>query len=323
MQDYWPTSIASAMVSGLGRGAMEGTGMQSSAALVAELFDRIEVRSHASSEFPHPLDRRIPTHFSEIDAVTQGLQRGSLVVLAGSTGMGKTTLALNLARNISLQSQTTVLYGAYDSPAQELMPSLLASMCGIESGRISGPRLIESEWPQLGEAIATIRKAPLFFMDRFASSLEAIRKCCTELQDQGSGAPGVLILDHLQLLPQLESGHDQDLRPVLQELRQLAVELDLCLILLCQIPPHAELRDDQRPLLNDLPCVAAMQTYAHVIALLHRDEYWNADSAVRGQAELIFFKNADNPVGTVRLGFEPQFSRFLLPLKEEPLLQVA
>ena len=131
MQDYWPTSIASAMVSVLGRGAMEGPGLHSSAALVAELFDRIEERSHTSSEFPHPSDRCIPTHFSEIDAVTQGLQRGSLVVLAGSTGMGKTTLALNLARNISLQSQTTVLYGAYDSPPQELMPRLLASMCGV------------------------------------------------------------------------------------------------------------------------------------------------------------------------------------------------
>ena len=302
---------------------MEGPGVQSSAVLAAELFDGIERRSHASGAFPDLSDRRIPTHFPEIDAITQGLQRGSLVVLAGSTGMGKTTLALNLARNISLQSQTPVLYGAYDSQAQELMPRLLASMCGIESGRILGPRLTESEWPQLGEAIATIRKAPLFFMDRSASSLEAIRKRCTELQDQGCSAPGVLILDHLQLLPQLQPGHDQEITTLLQELRQLAVELNICLVLLCQIPPHAELRDDHRPLLNDLPCVAAMQTYAHVIALLHRDEYWNADSAVHGQAELIFFKNADNPVGTVRLGFEPQFSRFLVHLKEEPLLQVA
>lgn len=292
--------------------------MQSIAELTMQLFESIEQRSHASEGSPDRSDRRVPTHFAEIDAITQGLQRGSLLVLAGSTGMGKTTLALNLARNISLQSQTTVLYGAYDSPAQELMPSLLASMCGIESGRIRGPRLTESEWPQLGEAIATIRKAPLFFMDRCASSLEAIRQRCAELQDQSCGGPGVLILDHLQLLPQLQPDHDQGITTLLQELRQLAVELNFCLVLLCQISPHAELRDDHRPLLNDLPCVAAMQTYAHVIALLHRYEYWNSDSAERDQAELIFFKNADNPVGTVRLGFEPQFSRFLPPPNEDP-----
>ena len=298
---------------------MEGSGVKSSSVLAAELFDSIEQKSQASGALPDLSYRRIPTHFPKIDAITQGLHRGSLVVLAGSTGMGKTTLALNIARNISLQSQMTVLYGAYDSPAQELMPRLLASMCGVESGRILGPRLTESEWRQLREAIAAITSASLFFMDRSGSSHEAIRKCCAKLKDQGFGAPGVLILDYLQLLPQLHLGPDKDLTPLLQELRQLAVELDLCLILLCQIPPQAELRDDHRPLLNDLPCVAAMQTYAHVIALLHRDEYWNADSAVTGQAELIFLKNADNPVGTVRLCLEPQFSRFLLPLKEETM----
>ena len=275
-----------------------------------------EQRSHSNGALANLSDLLIPTHFSEIDAITQGLQRGSLVLLAGSTGMGKTTLALNIARNISLQSQATVLYGAYDSPPQELMPRLLASMCRVESGRICGPRLTQSEWPQLEEAITAISSASLFFIDRSASSLEAIRQRCAELQSEDCGAPGVLIIDHLHLLPQLQPCQDVDLTPFLQKIWKLAVELDLCLILLCQTPPHAELRDDHRPLFNDLPGVAAMQAYAHVIGFLHRDEYWNPDSAVPGQAELIFFKNANNPVGTVRLGFEPQFSRFFLPLKQ-------
>ncbi|MCP9807872.1 DnaB-like helicase C-terminal domain-containing protein [Cyanobium sp. HWJ4-Hawea] len=302
---------------------MEGTDMQSSAALSAELLEGLEKRSHARGALPTFLDRHIQTHFSEIDAITQGLRRGSLMVLAGSTGMGKTALALNLARNMSLHSHATVLYGACDSPAHELLPRMLASMCGIESCRIRGPRLTESEWPLLGDAIAAISSASLFFMDSSACFPDAIRQRCAELRDQSCSAPMVLILDHLQLLPQLQHAGDQDLRPLLQEHRKLAVELDLCLILLCQIPPHAELRYDHRPLLNDLPCVAAMQTYAHVIAVLHRDEYWNADSAARNQVELIFLKNTDNPVGTVRLDFEPQFSRFLLTRKEEPILQSA
>ena len=302
---------------------MQGPGVKSSGELAAELFDQLEQRSHSSSADPHLPERRIATHFCDIDAVTQGLKRGSLVVLAGSTAMGKTALALNLARTISLQSQTPVLYGAYDSSPQDLMPRLLASLCGVESGRIQAPRLMQSEWPQLGEAMATIGAAPLFFFDQATCSLEAIRQRCYELQAKDCGAPGVLILDHLQLLPPLVPGDDQDLAPLLQALRQLAIELDLCLILLCQIPPHAELRDSQRPLLNDVPCMAAMQTYAHVIALLHREEYWNPDSAACGQAELIFCKNSDNPVGTVRLAFEPQFSRFSLPQQKEALLQEA
>ena len=90
------------------------------------------------------------------------------------------------------------------------------------------------------------------------------------------------------------------------------MELNLCLILWCQMPPYAEPRDNHRPLRKDLPCVAAMQTYVHVIAFLHRDEHWNPDSAVPGQAEMIFFKNADNPVGTVRHGFEQLIGRLRL-----------
>ena len=301
---------------------MDGSGVRSSAELAIQLFDSIEQRAQASSYLPTPQDRRILTHFSDIDAVTQGLQRGSLVVLAGSTGMGKTTLALNLARNISLRSLTPVLYGAYDSPPEELIPRLLASICEVESGRLCASRLTESEWPKLGEAIKSIGEAPLFFMDSSSGSLHAIRQRYSELQALDCGPPGVLILDYLQLLPQLQPAYEQELTPFLQELRQVEAELDLCLILLCQIPPHGELREDHRPLLNDLPCVAAIQTYAHVIAFLHRDDFWNPDSAVRGQAELIICKSSNNPVGTVKLGFEPQYSRFSQMQNKDKLLLV-
>jgi replicative DNA helicase len=295
--------------------------LQSSADLLAALFDGIEQRT-AGGE-PTPLrSNRILTYLADVDAMTQGLQRGSLVVLAGSTGMGKTTLALNLARNISLHSQIPVLYGAYDSPPEELLLRLLASMCDVESGRIGAARLSQWEWPKLGEAMAKLSAAPLFWMERPAG-LQAIRQRCHELQGQTSGGPGVVILDQLQLMPELQPGQANDLAPLLQELRHLAAELNVCLILLTQTPPTPELRDGHLPCLNDLPDVVAMQAYAHVIALLNRQEFWDPETTTRGEAELILCKNAVNPVGMVRLWFEPQFSRFSMPPITIPELRVA
>jgi len=296
---------------------------QSSADLVAGLLDGIEQCAAGGDHPCPPMGNRIPTHLGDIDALTQGLQRGSLVVFAGSTGMGKTALALNLARNISLHGQIPVLYGAYDSAPESLMLRLLASMCGVESGRIGAARLSQSEWPELGEAIAAIGAAPLFFMEPAANTATAIRQRCEELKGQACGAPGVVILDQLQRLPELRPGQTSGLAPLLQELRQLAAELKVCLILLTQTPPGPELRDDHRPLLNDLPDVEAMQAYAHVIALLHREEFWDPETPMRGEAELVFCKNADNPVGTLRFAFEPQFSRFSMPQPAKPELRVA
>jgi replicative DNA helicase len=91
----------------------------------------------------------------------------------------------------------------------------------------------------------------------------------------------------------------------------LADELQACVLLTCQSLPSVELRPGGVPLLHDLPALEAMQTYPHVIGMLHREEFWNAATSKRGQAELMLVKNSDNPLGTLRFGFEPGFSRFL------------
>lgn len=152
--------------------------------------------------------------------------------------------------------------------------------------------------------------APLTFLDLTDCDIHRIRQRWIDLPIQECGDPEVFVLDHLQLMSEVQSDHRGDAAPVMRELRHLAAELNVCLILLCQTPPQAELRADHRPRLNDLTAVEAMQAYAHGIAVLHREEYWDPNTPQRGEAELIVFKNSDNPVGTVRLGFELQFSRF-------------
>ena len=151
--------------------------LTSSAQLLTTLLDRMEHRS-ASAGQTSPLHRqRILTYLADLDALTQGLQRGSLVVLAGCTGMGKTSFVMNLARNISLHSQVPVLYAAYDSPPDALILRMLASLCDVESARIGAGRLSQDEWTQLGDALAKLSAAPLFWIQR-PIGLQAIRQRC-------------------------------------------------------------------------------------------------------------------------------------------------
>lgn len=246
----------------------------------------------------------LSTGFAGLDAMTQGLRRGSLVVLAGSTGMGKTALALNLARNISLRGEVAVHICALDSSPTALLQSMLASLCSVERGRIASSRLTAEEWPRLGEAMAQLSAAPLFFSGAEISTAATIRARCQELAAQSSQPLGLVVIDSLQLL----GGEPAE---QLKALRLLAAELEACVLLTCQSLPSVELRPGGVPLLHDLPALEAMQTYPHVIGMLHREEFWNAATSKRGQAELMLVKNSDNPLGTLRFGFEPMFSRFL------------
>jgi replicative DNA helicase len=277
------------------------SGVRSARDLVAEAFNGME---QVWQQPGQARTEHISTGFADLDAMTQGLRRGSLVVLAGSTGMGKTALALNLARNISLQGEVAVHICALDSPPKALLQRMLASLCSIESGRIATSRLTSEQWPRLGEAMAQLSAAPLFFSGQSISSVPAIRSRCQELAIQSKQPLGLVMIDSLQLLA-------GDPAAQLKELRLLAAELEACVLLTCQSLPSVELRPGGAPLLHDLPALEAMQTYAHVIVMLHREEFWNPDTSTRGQAQLVLLKNSDNPVGTLRFRFEPMFSRFL------------
>jgi len=301
------------MVGSLDCDTMNNTVVQSGNDLLVRLFAGIE-RNGSDGQLPEPLiANRIPTQLADFDALTQGLQRGSLVVIAGTTGMGKTSLALNLARNICIDSQIPVLYVTNDSPPKQLVVRMLASISSIESGRIGAARLSEAEWTKLGEACSLFGGASLFFLDHPEESLRAIKEQCLTLQAKECGIPGVVIVDQLQLMPEFYGPESPCLDTLLRDLRQLAVDLNLCLILLCQTPPSPELRDNHRPLLNDLPGILAMQAYAHVISFLHREEFWEPNISLRGQTEMIFFKNVDNPVGMFKMMFVPQLSHFTTP----------
>jgi len=265
-------------------------------------FDAIESKaSDIKNETKHN-DNAIHTHIQDFDAITQGLQRGTLMILGGSTGMGKSAFSLGLAHRISTQDSIPVLYGTFASRPIDSYYKLLAFLSGINLQQLRAHRMWDHEWHLFGETSRVLSDSLIFFFGENCSSLKEIGSYCVAVKQQTSIAPGVLFLDYLQLLPFLPSWHDKDIENVLRRLKVFAVQYDLCIVLLCQSAPNSELRNSRKPYLNDLPAVVAMQAFADIIAVMHRDEFWHNElSTGTRKPELVFYKNMDNPLGSISL----------------------
>jgi len=265
-------------------------------------FDAIESRASDITIKTQRNDNAIHTHIQDFDAITQGLQRGTLMILGGSTGMGKSAFSLGLAHRISTQDSIPVLYGTFASRPIDSYYKLLAFLSGINLQQLRAHRMWDHEWHLFGETSRVLSDSLIFFFGENCSSLKEIGSYCVAVKQQTSIAPGVLFLDYLQLLPFLPSWHDKDIENVLRRLKVFAVQYDLCIVLLCQSAPNSELRNSRKPYLNDLPAVVAMQAFADIIAVMHRDEFWHNElSTGTRKPELVFYKNMDNPLGSISL----------------------
>jgi len=265
-------------------------------------FDAIESQSSVIKNETQHNDNAIHTHIQDFDAITQGLQRGTLMILGGSTGMGKSAFSLGLAHRISTQDSIPVLYGTFASRPIDSYYKLLAFLSGINLQQLRAHRMWDHEWHLFGETSRVLSDSLIFFFGENCSSLKEIGSYCVAVKQQTSIAPGVLFLDYLQLLPFLPSWHDKDIENVLRRLKVFAVQYDLCIVLLCQSAPNSELRNSRKPYLNDLPAVVAMQAFADIIAVMHRDEFWHNElSTGTRKPELVFYKNMDNPLGSISL----------------------
>jgi len=265
-------------------------------------FDAIESQSSVIKNETQHNDNAIHTHIQDFDAITQGLQRGTLMILGGSTGMGKSAFSLGLAHRISTQDSIPVLYGTFASRPIDSYYKLLAFLSGINLQQLRAHRMWDHEWHLFGETSRVLSDSLIFFFGENCSSLKEIGSYCEAVKQQTSIAPGVLFLDYLQVLPFLPSWHDKDIENVLRRLKFFAVQYDLCIVLLCQSAPNSELRNSRKPYLNDLPAVVAMQAFADIIAVMHRDEFWHNElSTGTRKPELVFYKNMDNPLGSISL----------------------
>lgn len=252
----------------------------------------------------------VPTGFTDLDSLTSGLQPSDLVIIAGRPSMGKTALALNIARNAAVDAEIPVGIFSLEMDRAQLGMRLLCSEARVDSQRMRRGFLSEQDWPRLTRAAGTVSEAAIYVDDSpTISALELRAKARRLKRDQNLG---LIIVDYLQLMrgTHRTDSREQEISEISRSLKALAKELSLPVVALSQLNRRVEERHNKRPQLADLRESGAIEQDADVIAFIYRDEVYNADSPDQGLAEVIIGKQRNGPTGMAKLTFLSQYTRF-------------
>jgi replicative DNA helicase len=223
-----------------------------------------------------------------------------------------TAFCLGLARNIAAQYKLPVAIFSLEMSKEQIVQRLLASEARIEGGRLRSGKLSQHDWEPLGHAISRLSELRLFIDDTPNISVTEMRSRARKLQAEQGGVLGMILIDYLQLMEGTGSENRvQELARITRALKGLARELNVPIIALSQLSRGVESRSDKRPMMADLRESGSIEQDADLIMMLYREEYYNPDTPDRGIAEIIITKHRNGPTGTVKLLFEPQFTRFL------------
>jgi replicative DNA helicase len=257
----------------------------------------------------------ITTGFTRLDNMTSGLQGSDLIILAARPAMGKTALALNLARNAAVEGNVPVAVFSLEMSKEQLSMRILCAEARVDSSRVRSGFLNPDDWNRITDAASALSEAPIFIDDSPDISATSIRTKSRRLKlDKNLG---LIIIDYLQLMRGHQSNERRDLEisEISRSLKLLAKELNVPVLALSQLNRKLEERSDKRPQLSDLRESGALEQDADVVAFIYRDEVYNKEenNPHRGTAEVILAKQRNGPTGVVPLTFLGQYTRFENP----------
>jgi len=257
----------------------------------------------------------VPTGYDEVDRKLHGLQRSNLVILAARPGMGKTSLALGMARNVATQTGRPVVFFSMEMGALELTKRLLAMEAGVDATRLWTAKLTEPDWGKISHAVGRLAEAQLHIDDNPHCTVMEMRAKARRLRAR-HGDLGLVVVDYIQLMTPSSTGRraaenrQVEVSEISRGLKILARELECPVIALSQLNRQLEYRQDKRPMLADLRESGGLEQDADVVAFIYRDEVYNPESTERGVAEIIVAKQRNGPIGNKRLVFLGPYTRF-------------
>ncbi len=261
----------------------------------------------------------VPTGFTQLDNMTSGLQRSDLIILAARPSMGKTALALNIARNAAVDANIPVAIFSLEMSKEQLSLRMLCSEARIDSSRLRGGFFSMDDWHQITDAAGILSEAPIYIDDSPSLSTMEIRAKARRLKMDKN--IGLIIIDYLQLMQGRSSAERRDLEisEISRGLKALAKELNLPVMALSQLNRMLEQRTDKRPRLSDLRESGALEQDADLVAFIYRDEVYNIeeDNPNRGTAEILLSKQRNGPTGDIYLSFLKSYTRFENMASEE------
>lgn len=252
----------------------------------------------------------VPTGFTRLDAQTAGLQPSDLILVAARPSMGKTAFVLNIAQHVAFKKNLAVGVFSLEMSKEQLVNRLFSLESNVDAQKIRIGELADDEWERLIEGAGSIGKSKLMIDDTPGITIQQMRSKCRKMKlEHGLD---LVIIDYLQLMEssgKVES-NQQKISDISRSLKGLARELNVPVIALSQLSRAVEQRPDKRPMLSDLRDSGAIEQDADVVMFIYRDDYYNKDSADKNLAEIIVAKQRNGPIGTVKLTWLPQYTKF-------------
>lgn len=286
-----------------------GTGFRNVADILDTHMQIVETRSQTDG-----FVTGLSTGFVGLDKITTGLHEGNLIILAARPAMGKTALALNIAKHVATVERKPAVIFSLEMGAEELIERMVASEGMVPGYHLKTGNLSTDEWKRLVHAQSNLYDVPIFVDDTAGIRISEIRSKARKFS-QEMGGLGIIIIDYLQLITgSKRENRQQIVSEISRELKILAKDLRVPVIALSQLSRSVEQRQDKRPMLSDLRESGSIEQDADIVAFLYRDAYYQKEHADSQEAnnvtELILEKNRHGSLGTVKLYFHKEYTKF-------------
>ena len=252
----------------------------------------------------------VPTGFSDLDNMLSGFQKSDLIILAGRPSMGKTALALNFGRNISITHNLKVGFFSLEMSSKQLVERLITSEAKVDSHLVRTGRLPKNDWKKVSGAASVLSESNFYIDDSADLNIMELRAKARQLKADKN--VDVIFVDYIQLINahQKTESRQQEISYISRSLKALAKELDVPIIALSQLSRAVESRTDHRPIMSDLRESGAIEQDADVVMFIYRKHVYSKLEEDLGLGEIIISKHRNGPVGSVKVSFTDKYARF-------------
>ncbi|MGI5456243.1 replicative DNA helicase [Streptomyces sp. CA-249302] len=269
-------------------------------------LDEIEAIGSRSGEMTG-----VPTGFTDLDSLTNGLHPGQMIVIAARPAMGKSTLALDFARAASIKHNLPSVIFSLEMGRNEIAMRLLSAEARVALHHMRSGTMTDEDWTRLARRMPEVSSAPLYIDDSPNLSMMEIRAKCRRLKQRNDIK--LVIIDYLQLMQsgKRSESRQQEVSDMSRNLKLLAKELEVPVIALSQLNRGPEQRTDKKPQVSDLRESGSIEQDADMVILLHREDAYEKESPRAGEADIIVGKHRNGPTATITVAFQGHYSRFV------------
>ncbi len=278
--------------------------------ILEDAFNRIDELHRDGADM-----RGVPTGFYDLDSILAGLQKSDLVILAARPSIGKTTIALDIARQVGTIAKIPVGIFSLEMSADQLIDRMLAAQAGIDLWRLRTGKLRSegdnNDFEKINDAMGVLSEAPIYIDDTASANIMEMRTMARRLQAEHN--LGLIIIDYLQLMEGRKSTSEnrvQEISEISRALKQLARELNIPILALSQLSRQVESRSPQIPKLSDLRESGSIEQDADVVMMLYREDREKPDTPNKNIVDVIIAKHRNGPVGKMQLYFEETSTTF-------------